>query len=107
MTIPTATFVRESCVFRDDEHAEVIEARIAETKTRALAIAARAGITRPHFSEMYHPDNSDDLDIGVGWRTPARNWRQALGECIFGRHGRYVAVVRNQDYCDYLDSQRT
>lgn len=102
---PLPTVVRETCMFRDDESATVIESRIAETKKRALEIAAREGITRPHFSELYHPDSYDDLEAGRGWRKPARNWREALEECICGRYARYVAIVRNQDYCDWLDSQ--
>ena len=106
MNIPLSTIVRESCAFRDDESPKVIESRIAETKKLALSIATREGITRPHFSELYHPDSYDDLEAGIGWRKPARNWQEALCECICGRYARYVAIVRNQDYCDFLDNHR-
>lgn len=93
-------------MFRDDETAYVIESRIAETKQRALAIAQREGIIRSHFTEMYHPTSEDDLEAGRGWRKPATNWRDALCECIWGRYATYVAIVRNQDYCDYLEGKK-
>lgn len=86
--------VRESCVFRDDESDKVIERRIEETRARALEIAAAHGYKRPTLSVMYAPDSQTDLEAGRGWRVPARNWREALAECIWGRHARFTAIVR-------------
>ncbi len=102
---PKPTIIRESCTFRDDESPVTIESRIAETKNRALNFAALEGITRPHFSDMYSPASDDDLEAGRGWRKPATDWREALCECIWGRYGRYTAIVRNQDRLDWLDRQ--
>lgn len=99
------TVIRESCLFREDESAELIEARIAATKERVLNLAALEGVRNPYLSELYAPVSYDDLEAGRGWRKPATNWRDALCECVFGRYARYTAVVRNQDYCDLLDKR--
>jgi len=109
--IPCFTIVRETYSFNDRMSMRVVREDIAQTRAKALEIAALHGIERPHITEMY--------DGEWGWEGPPmyllgpnghpspKTPEEALHYAAVGMgHGaRYIIVIRNQDYVDYLDGQ--
>jgi hypothetical protein len=107
---PPSTVIREVYEFNDYVPPEIVRQDIEATRAKALEIAVLHGIERPHISELYDGvfDEYGPPMYALG-PTSRLKRPETPQEALYYAYAcgvscaRYIIIIRNQDYLDYLD----